>query len=284
MILSIKSQTNASIRRICDVIKIPRSSFYFAANPSSSQLADQTMSSAIERIFRQHKRRYGYRRIVKQLADEGTICAPARVRRLMQQRGLVALQPKNYVPKTSDGRADCPSPNLLLDRPLPACPNQVWAGDITFIRAKDRWLYLAVVIDLNSRAIVGWALAEHMRSELVCQALNNALKTRSIDTTLIFHSDRGSQYGSRAYRSILDSNGIKQSMSARANPYHNAWTESFMGTLKNEMLQDGYFQSFADAYTEISDFIDVYYNRFRKHSSLGYLSPEQFELQNASKN
>jgi putative transposase len=163
-------------------------------------------------------------------------------------------------------------------------PNQFWAGDISFVRKKDRWLYLAVVIDLNSRAIVGWAPAEHMRSGLVSEAFNNALRIRSIDTTLIFHSDRGSQFGSRAYRIILDSKGINQSMSARANPYHNAGTESFMGIPGNEMLQDEWFQTFADAETEISDFIDVYYNRSRKHSSPGYLSSEQFELQNASKN
>ena len=149
---------------------------------------------------------------------------PARVRRIMLERGLKAIRPKTYVPKTSDGRADNPSPNLLLDQPLPELPNRVWAGDITFIPTAAGWIYLAVVIDLCSRKIVGWALADHMRAELVGDALKQALGSRDTVPDLIFHSDRGSQYGSGAYRQILSQAGMRQSMSARANPYHIAWT------------------------------------------------------------
>ncbi len=283
MILRISAFTGSRIRRICAVLAAPRSTFYHAASPTVSQLSDQQMGGHIERIFRAHRRRYGYRRIVEQLADEGHICAPAHVRRIMTQSRLRAIAPKHYVPKTSDGRADCPSPNLLLDQPLPAQVNQVFAGDITFIPTAAGWLYLAVIIDLCSRKIVGWALADHMRSALVIDALQQALGSRSKTQNAIFHSDRGSQYGSVAFRALLKQSGIRQSMSARANPYHNAWSESVIGTIKTEMLQGGCFIDKTDAHIELFAYIESYYNTHRKHSSLGYVSPAQFES-NLSKN
>lgn len=278
MIALVARQTGGSIRQVCAVLGEPRSSFYEAATPTATQVADAKLGDLIEIIFRHHRRRYGYRRLAQELSDRGMTCAPARVRRLMAQRGLRALQPKNFVPKTSDGRADKPSPNLLCDLPLPELPNQVWAGDITFIPTSAGWLYLAVIIDLCSRRIVGWSLADHLRSDLVLAALNQALQTRSTQKT-IFHSDRGSQYGSTCFRHALTQAGLRQSMSARANPYHNAWTESFIGTLKHEMLQGGCFDTAADARTEIFEYIEGYYNTHRKHSSLGYKTPVQFEAQ-----
>ena len=278
MIGEIHSATGHSIRRICSVLDLPRSSYYHAATPSSSELSDRQVGEVVEEVFKRHRRRYGYRRIWQELRDRGIVCAPGRVRRIMVERGLVAIQPRTFVPRTSDGRADKPSPNLLLDQPLPSRPNKVWAGDITFIPTASGWLYLAVVIDLCSRRIVGWALADHMRADLVAKALRQAVASSPSSTRdLIFHSDRGSQYGSGAYRQILDRAGIRQSMSARANPYHNAWTESFMGTLKGEMLQGGCFIDDGDARTEIFEYIEGYYNNHRKHSSLGYLTPVQFE-------
>ena len=277
MIGHIHQATGQGIRLICATLDVPRSSYYHAAAPTPMQSSDEEIGLEIETIFKHHRRRYGYRRIWDQLADQGIICAPARVRRIMRERGLKAIQPKTYVPRTSDGRADKPSPNLLLDQPLPEKPNQVWAGDITFIPTAAGWLYLAVVIDLCSRRIVGWALADHLRTELVSDALKQALGSRDTAPDLIFHSDRGSQYGSGAYRQILGQAGMRQSMSARANPYHNAWTESFMGTLKSEMLQDGCFIDGSDARTEIFDYINAYYNTQRKHSALGYQTPAQFE-------
>lgn len=277
MIHLIAQSTGHSVRRICESLQVPRSSYYHAAVPTESQRRDARMSQAITAIFHHHQRRYGCRRIWKQLAAEGITCAPGRVRRLMREQGLIALQPKTYVPQTSDGRADLPSPNLLLDQPLPSQPNQVWAGDITFIPCGERWLYLAVVIDLCSRRIVGWALADHLRSDLVVEAMKQAIASRRHTTALIFHSDRGSQYGSRAFRDLLRLAGMRQSMSARANPYHNAWTESFMGTLKAEMLQNGRFISATDAHAELFAFIDGYYNTQRLHSSLNYRTPSHFE-------
>ena len=276
MIQSVARQTGASIRKVCEVLGEARSSFYHAAAPTSSQLADRHLGDLIEGVFRRHRQRYGYRRIGEDLADRGVVCAPARIRRIMAERGLHALQPKNFLPKTSDGRADKPSPNLLAGRPLPEAPNRAGAGDITFIPTSTGWLYLAVVIDLGSRRIVGWSLADHMRSELVVDALRQALVVRPANEA-IFHSDRGSQYGSAAFRKVLATAGLRQSMSARANPYDNAWTESFIGTLKHEMLQNGCFENASDARTELFEYIEGYYNTHSKHSSIGYLTPSQFE-------
>ena len=283
MITELAQQTGASIRRVCAVLEQPRSSFYHAAQPTATQVADLQLGDLIESLFRHHRRRYGYRRLWEELADRGVTCGATRTRRLMAQRALRALQPKNFVPKTSDGRADKPSPNLLANQPLPAVPDRVWAGDITFIPTRTGWLYLAVIIDLCTRRIVGWSLADHLRSDLVLHALQQALQTRPVHQT-IFHSDRGSQYGSTAFRTALAQAGLRQSMSSRANPYDNAWTESFIGTLKHEMLQGGCFDNATDARIEIFEYIEGYYNTHRKHSALDYKSPLQFETLLHSKN
>ncbi len=283
MISLIAQKTGGSIRRVCKVLGEARSSFYHASTPTARQVADASLGDLIETVFGRHRRRYGYRRVGEELSDRGLTCAPARVRRLMAQRALRALQPKNFLPKTSDGRADKPSPNLLTGQLLPAVPDRAWAGDITFIPTSTGWLYLAVVIDLCSRRIVGWSLADHLRSDLVLDALRQALHTRSAKDA-IFHSDRGSQYGSAPFRKALAKAGLRQSMSARANPYDNAWTESFIGTLKHEMLQGGCFENASDARIELFEYIDGYYNTHRKHSSLGYQTPNQFEAKIHSAN
>ena len=209
--------------------------------------------------------------------DQDITCAPDRVRRIMTERHLRAIQPKSYTPKTSDGRADKPSDNLLLGQPYPKQSNQVWAGDITHIPTSTGGLYLAVVIDLCSRKIVDWALADHMRSELVMDALRQALGSRRIVSGCVFHSDRGRQYDSIAYWQLLGNYGMIQSMSARANPYCNAWIESFMDTLKKEMLGDGSFENATDARRELFAYIESYYNTHRKRSAPQYRTPAQFE-------
>ena len=221
MIQLVAQKTGGSIRKVCAVLGEARSSFYHASTPTATQVSDLHLGDLIETVFRRHRRRYGYRRLREELCDRGVTCAPARIRRLMAQRALRAIAPKKFIPKTSDGRADKPSPNLLSGEPMPVALDSVWAGDITFIPTSNGWLYLAVVIDLCSRRIVGWSLGDHMRSELVLAALNQARQTRSAERT-IFHSDRGSQYGSACFRSALAKAGLRQSMSARANPYENA--------------------------------------------------------------
>ena len=255
MIDSIHLKTQHSIRRICEVLELPRSSYYNAQIETDRQQQDKILGDHIERIFRSHKRRYGYRRILDQLTDEGIDCSPERVRRLMKQRKLHAIQPKNYVPRTSDGRADAPSPNLVADEGLPNEPNKLLAGDITHIPTAKGWLYLAVVIDLYTRKIVGWKLEDHMRAELVTEAFQNACTQQSIQPGAIFHSDRGSQYGSGRFRSLLSDQKIRQSMSGRANPYDNAWTESVIGTIKAEVLQGGKFANYEDAKNELFEYI-----------------------------
>jgi len=284
MIARIHLDTGHGVRSICKVLELPRSSYYHAVTPTATELSDQDIGERIERIFRHHRRRYGYRRICRDLAEDGILCGPARVRRLMAERGLKAIQPKTYVPRTSDGKADKPSPNHLLEAGLPATPDTVWAGDITFIPTTSGWLYLAVVIDLCSRRIVGWALADHLRADLVTEAFRQGYQSRRPQPGFIFHSDRGSQYGSRLFRAQLAQAGALQSMSARANPYHNAWTESFIGTLKAEMLQGGCFLDGNDARTELFAYIESYYNTHRRHSSLDYKTPDQFEGQFQSLN
>jgi putative transposase len=179
MIEHIHQSTGHGIRPICKVLEVPRSSYYHAAQATPTQQSDQHIGDHIEAIFKRHRRRYGHRRIWKELADHQVICAPDRVRRIMRERGLKAIQPKTYIPTTSDGRADKPSVNLLIDRPLPATPDQVWAGDITYIPTTAGWLYLAVVIDLCSRKIIGWALADHLRAQLAVDALRQAIGSRS---------------------------------------------------------------------------------------------------------
>ena len=251
---------------------------HHAASPTPTALEDEGIGDLIEAIFIEHRRRYGYRRIAHELADHGLVCSQQRVRRLMKQRGLQALQTRRFVPVTSDGKASRPAPNLLRGSFLPDAANRVWAGDITYIPSAAGWLYLAVVIDLFSRRIIGWSLADHMRASLVCDALRQAIGSRAIrEPGLIFHSDRGSQYGSTCFRSALAGAGLVQSMSAKANPYDNAWTESFIGTLKTEMLGDAIFDSIQDARLAIFDYIEAYYNTKRKHSSLDYQTPNQAE-------
>jgi len=277
MIDSIRAKTGGTIREICRVLDISRSSYYHAATETPTVASDRELSAVIVGIFNKHRRRYGYRRIASDLDDLGLTCAPARVRRLMAENGLRALQPKSFAPKTSDGRADAPSPNLIAGEPLPTSPGRAWAGDITHIPIDGGWAYLAVVIDLCTRQIVGWSLADNLRAGLVTAALGQALETRAVGPGLIFHSDRGSQYGSRIFREQLAGKSASQSMSGRANPYDNAWTESVIGTIKLEMIQDGPFEDLETARTAIFDYIDGYYNTQRKHSSLGYITPNQCE-------
>ena len=277
MILTICEKTDGGVRAVCRTLGLPRSSFYEAASETSQQASDRHIGALIEQIFNRHEGRYGYRRIVSELSDHAVVCSAERTRRLMKERGLRAVQPKRFAPKTSDGRAFRPAANLLKDQPMPEQKNAVWAGDITYIPTVSGWLYLAVVIDLYSRRIVGWSLADHMRAALVSAAMENALQIRQPQSGLIFHSDRGSQYASGAFRSILKRSHIRQSMSAKANPYDNAWTESFMGTLKLELVQKQSYKTENQARLKIFEYIESYYNTQRKHSSIGYLSPNQFE-------
>jgi len=268
------------VRRICTVLGLPRSSYYHAAAPPSRR--DDHLAAPVDRIFHENRSRYGYRRIARELMHRGLDCGGHAVRRIMRRQGLRALQPRHFVPRTSDGKASRPSPNLLAGAPPPEACDRVWAGDITFIPCIGGWLYLAVVIDLFSRKIIGWKLACRMDGTLVAGALEQAIRSRHSHGT-IFHSDRGSQYSSSCFREVLRREGFRQSMSGRANPYDNATTESFIGTLKSELpIGKAPFKSLAEAERELFAYIDAYYNSRRLHSSLGYRSPCQFEAASAT--
>lgn len=262
---------------ICRVLQLPRSTFYHQCSTSDKQADDQELTEKIRQIFIAHAGRYGYRRVWAELKRQGEGCGRNRVRRLMAQAGLRAIQPRSHRPCTSDGKASEPAPNLLLGKDLPSTPNQAWAADITFIPVAGGWVYLAIVLDLYTRCIVGWKLATHMRATLVVEALQQAVYQRQPPPGLILHSDRGSQYGSLLYRHEIAKIGARQSMSATGNPYHNAFVESAFGRFKTELLQNGHFCDWDDAYIEIFHHIETYYNRQRLHSALDYRTPEEFE-------
>lgn len=229
-------------------------------------------------MFTQHNSRYGARRIALALKEQGTAVSRSQVARVLRQEGLKAIQPRSFVPRTTDSRHNyLISPNLLLDRALPQRPDEVWVGDITYIPLTDgRWCYLAVWMDLYSRKIVGWELMNHMREELVMAAMKKALYSRSPPGGLIIHSDRGGQYGGKGFRKLL-ARGIEQSMSRADNPYDNAHMESCFSRLKAELVQARRYKSVEDARREIFVYIEGYYNTVRLHSSLGYKSPVIYE-------
>lgn len=264
---------------ICQVLQLPRSSYYArqAAVASQKQVDDEVYTHQIREIFTTHRGCYGARRIQAELRRQGTAISLGRVRRLMAAAGLRAIQPRSFIPHTSDGKASAPSPNLLLESALPTAPDQVWAADFTYIPVAGGWAFLAIVLDHFSRRVVGWQLRSHMRAELVTSALQRAIYQRQPARGLICHSDRGSQYGSHLYRDELAKSAVRQSMSAVGNPYHNALVESFFSRFKAELIQDGSFCDLNDAHTAIFDYIECYHNRQRLHSALGNVPPEEFE-------
>jgi transposase InsO family protein len=239
------------------------------------------MEQKIIDTFREHKRRYGSRRISKSLGNKGEKASRYKVSKTLRQYGLKAIQPRSFVPKTTNSRHTYQiSPNLLLDRPKPGKPNEIWVGDITFIPLSGgNWCYLSVFMDLFSRRIVGWQLDDNMKETLVTATLNNAIGSRKIDKDLIIHSDRGGQYGGKMFRAIIKKRKMLQSMSRADNPYDNAFMESCFSRFKAELLQDGIFETIEDAQTEIFEYIEMYYNTLRLHSSLDYQSPDEYEKQ-----
>ena len=229
--------------------------------------------------FWEHRKRYGVRRLVAELRALGVEMGAYKVRLVLRKHGLRAIQPRSFVPRTTDSRHPYPiSPHLLAELPLPTAPNQVWVGDITYIPlAGGGFLYLAVWMDLYSRRIVGWRLEEHMQEELVVAALGQALSTRTVAQGMIAHSDRGGQYAGKVFRKLLDKRKIHQSMSRADNAYDNAFMESCFSRFKAELLEGGAFENKQDARTEIFEYIEMYYNTRRRHSALGYLSPMDYE-------
>jgi transposase InsO family protein len=233
----------------------------------------------IQQVFAQHKRRYGSRRIMAELKEQGHKIGRHQVRTLMKAADLQAIQPRSFIPRTTDSRHGKGYwPNLLLDQPLPQAPDRVWVSDITYLPlANGEWAYLGSWMDLFSRRVVGWRVDDNMEEALILVPLRTALQVREPASGLIVHSDRGGQYISNQVRELVSLWRIRPSMSRADDPYDNAFAESFWSRLKAELLEGGCFLSVEDARTEVFEYIECYYNRVRKHSSLGYKSPEQVE-------
>lgn len=230
-------------------------------------------------IFWENKRRYGARRIAAATQQQGLPMSLYMARKILKDNDLKAIQPRSFVPKTTNSRHSYQmSPNLLKDRKFPSSINEAWVGDITYIpMAGGGFGYLSVWMDLFSRRIIGWSLKTHMQESLVKDSFHKARKIRAIKPGLLVHSDRGGQYAGNGFRQLLRGTAI-QSMSDADNPYDNAFMESCFSRFKAELIQDGAFQNTEDAAIEIADYIE-YYNTKRLHSSLGYMSPVDFELQ-----
>lgn len=263
------------------ILDVSRSAYYDWLKGKSHQkgLEKHDKEKRILAVFSEHKRRYGTRRIVKTLSKEGLNVGRHKVSKLLRENGYKAIQPRSFVPKTTNSKHRYPiRPNLLQERSPPVSPDEVWVGDITYIPlAGGRWAYLAVWMDLFSRMIVGWKIKEHMKEDLIIEAFKMALQARQPEKGLIVHSDRGGQYGGNSFRKLLFDK-YQQSMSRADNPYDNAFMESSFSRFKAELLEGGMFENAEDARTEIFEYIEMYYNRIRLHSSLGYKSPTEFEL------
>jgi transposase InsO family protein len=236
------------------------------------------LAQQIRQIHQSSRGTYGSPRIHATLVAKGCQIGRQRVVRLMARLGVCGC-PKRQFKATTDSEHELPiAPNVLARNFITSEPDQAWVADITYIQTTEGWLYLAVIIDLFSRRVVGWSMAEHLRSTLVMSALDAALGHRMpTQTGMIFHSDRGSQYASADYQAALRARDITCSMSRRANCWDNAVAESFFGTLKTECISTQTFSTRAIAKTVIAEWIEVFYNRQRLHSTIGYLSPVQFE-------
>ena len=267
---------------LCEVLEVHRSRYYAWHRGSQGCRAqeDAALKPLIREIFWEHQRRYGARRIAREMSSRGTHCGVGRVARLLREMGLAAIQPKSYRPRTTDSRHSLGfSPNLLLECPPPDDINQIWVGDISYVPLRDGdFLYLAMLMDLYSRRIVGWELRDHMREALVLAALREAIALRSPRAGLIHHTDRGGQYAGKQYRGVLERAEICQSMSRADSCYDNAFMESCFGTIKTELEMEPY-ENERVARSEIRGDIR-YYNLRRRHSSLDYLTPEEFETRN----
>ena len=264
---------------MCEALEVSVSGYYaWDSRPdSAAELRRQKLVVAIEKIHADVKHRYGSPRMTAELNARGHECSENTVAELMREHGIRGKTPKRFV-RTTDSNHRLPVAQNILDRDFaPDGPNQSWCADITYIPTHEGWLYLAVVEDLFSRMIVGWSMDQTMESRLVVDALEMALARRRPEAGLLAHSDRGSQYASEHYQRILTAEGIVCSMSGVGQCWDNAPVESFFGRLKCELAPSEMFVTRDQARAEIFEYLEVFYNRVRLHSSLGFLSPEEFE-------
>jgi putative transposase len=269
------------VRIMCGALDVSPAGYYaWRSRPESSRsAANRELVDDINRVHRDTRGRYGSPRIHVELKAQGRGASRGRIERLMRRYGIRAIMARPRRVRTTDSRHDHPiAPNLLNRNFSAAAPNQVWLTDITYVETGQGWLYLAAVMDLYSRRIVGWAMDDHLRTELPLAALNMAVSTRRPGPNLIHHSDRGVQYASADYRAALHSTGIQASMSRRADCYDNAPMESFFHTLKTEQVYHQQYATREQAKSDIFAYIEGFYNRTRRHSSIGYKTPIEIEL------
>jgi transposase InsO family protein len=267
------------VNLMCGVLDVSRSGFYHwrARGPSQQERSNRELDSRIRELFARHKQRYGAPRITDDLHDESIACSENRVARRMRVMGLKAIQAKKFKVTTDSNHSRPVAPDLIEQDFHAEVANEKWVSDITYVWTDEGWLYLAVVMDLYSRAIIGWSMNRRMTQQLVCDALMMALFRRHFPKGTIIHSDRGSQYCSKRYQRLINNNSLRCSMGRKATCYDNAAMESFFHTLKVELVHRERYTTRRAAKSKIFEYIETYYNRQRKHSAIGYKIPMQFE-------
>lgn len=269
-------QGNLSVERMCRLVEVSRAGFYRSLQQQEPAEEEMEVRSAMQQIVLDHRRRYGYRRVTAELGRRGLPVNHKRVARLMRQDNLLAVQPPAFVVTTAGNPKLQVHLNLARRLELTGV-DQLWRADITFIRLRREFVYLAVILDSYSRKVVGWELDRTLTARLALAALRKAIQERQPAPGLVHHSDRGMQYACGPYVELLRRHQLIPSMSRPANPYDNASCESFMRTLKREEIHANRYRDIDDLRANIAAFIDDYYNRQRLHSALGYCSPEEFE-------
>ena len=268
------------VEKMCQVLEVSRSGYYQWNNGCESHrsLENQAILEAIKAIFTKSRGTYGSPRITEALGDRGLSCSRPRVARLMRKNGIKAKARRKYKVTTNSDHSYPLAPNLLSDGFWTTAANRIWMSDITYIRTREGWLYLTVILDLYTRKVVGWSMSDrlHTRSTTI-PAFLQAVKRYQPLPGLIFHSDRGVQYACDDFRLLLDQFRVIQSMSGKGNCYDNAVVESFFHTLKTELVYHETYNTRWEARTSLFEYLEVFYNRFRKHSALGYKSPEEYE-------
>lgn len=276
----IRSHRSASrVKKMCRVLRVSRSGFYDWRNRglSNRHKADQMLLPKIVKVFKEGRRTYGSPSITHQLKIEGEYCGKNRIARLMRLNGIKAKTKRKFKITTDSGHGKKAADNLVNQYFKADYPDQLWCSDITYIWTKEGWLYLAVILDVYSRRIVGWSMSKRVTEDLVINALKQALSYRTPDSATIFHSDQGRQYASSRFRKLLENRGIQSSMSGKGNCYDNAITETFFHTLKTELTYFEKYQTREEAKSSIFEYIEVFYNRQRRHSAIGYKTPVDFE-------
>ena len=274
-------QGSLSIERMCQLAAVSRRSFYRSLKERQPAEEEMEVRSAIQQIALEHRRRYGYRRITAELHRRGMQINHKRVARIMREDNLLGIQPKRFVVTTNSNHKLEVYLNLARRMKLTGI-NQLWVADITYIRLRAEFVYLAVILDGFSRRVVGWALDRTLTARLTIGALEPAIEKRKPEPGLVHHSDRGFQYAGAEYVALMEKYGMVPSMSRPANPYDNASCESFIKTLKREEIYANKYADLEHLRANVAEFIEEYYNRQRLHSALGYRPPEEFERQTES--